>query len=61
MILVLRHVAQEQISPWIRDEEVSDAVFKVMSTIPMEWIGHIERISLPFDIEEFFRRLQQAG
>jgi hypothetical protein len=61
MILVLNRVAQEQLSPWIKDEEVLDAVFRTMATIPMEWIGHAEREGLPFDVEEFFRRLRKAG
>lgn len=61
MIFVLSRVAQEQLSPWIKDEEVSDAVFRTMATIPMEWIGHVDRAGLPFDVEEFFRRLRKAG
>jgi hypothetical protein len=61
MIWVLNQLAQEQLAPWIKDEEVSDAVFRTMATIPMEWIGHAEREGLPFDVEEFFRRLRQDG
>ena len=61
MIRVLNLVAQEQLSPWIKDEEVSDAVFQTMATIPMEWIGHAEREGLPFDVEAFFRRLRESG
>jgi hypothetical protein len=61
MILVLDRVAQEQLSPWLEDEELSDAVFRTMATIPMEWIGHAEREGLPFDVEEFFRRLRRAS
>ena len=58
MIWVLKRFAQEQLAPWVKDEEVSDAVFQTMATIPMEWIGHAEREGLPFDVEEFFRRLR---
>jgi hypothetical protein len=61
MIRVLNEFAQEQLAPWIKDEEVSDAVFRTMATIPMEWIGHTEREGLPFDVEEFFRRLREGG
>jgi len=60
MIQVLNQLAQEQFAPWIKDEEVSDAVFRTMATIPMEWIGHTEREGLPFDVEEFFRRLREG-
>ena len=61
MIWVLNKYAQEQLAPWVRDEEVSDAVFRTMATIPMEWIGQTEREGLPFDVEEFFRRLSEGG
>ena len=54
-------VAHEQLAPWIKDEEVSDAVFRTMATIPMEWIGYTEREGLPFDVDEFFRRLKEGG
>lgn len=60
MIWVLNQLPQEQVAPWVKDEEVSDAVFLTMATIPMEWVGHTEREGLPFDIEEFFRRLREG-
>lgn len=60
MIFGLQRVAPEQLAPWVKDEEVSDAVFRVMGTIPMEWIGHTDREGFPFDIEEFFLRLEQT-
>ena len=59
MIQVLNQFAQEQLAPWVKDEEVSDAVFRTMATIPMEWVGHTEREGLPFDVEEFFSRLRE--
>src|SRR5579859_146246 len=61
MIAVLNHVAPEQMAPWIRDQQVSDVVFRTMASIPMEWIGPAEREGLPFDVEEFFRRLRDGG
>jgi hypothetical protein len=51
--------AQEQLASWVKDEEVSDAVFRIIATIPMEWVGHTEREGLPFDIEQFFSRLRE--
>ena len=59
MIRALNQFAQEQLAPWVKDEEVSDAVFRTMATIPMKWVGHTEREDLPFDVEEFFRRLRE--
>jgi hypothetical protein len=61
MIWVLNQFAQEQLAPWVKDEQVSDVVFQTMATIPMEWIGHAEREGLPFDVEEFFRRLSEGS
>ena len=59
MIWVLNRFAQERLAPWVKGEEVSDAVFRTMATIPMEWIGHTDREGLPFDVEEFFSRLRE--
>jgi hypothetical protein len=61
MISALNLIAQEQLAPWVKDEQVSDAVFRTMATIPMEWFGHTPREVLPFDVEEFFRRLREGG
>ena len=61
MIWVLNRVVQEQLAPWIKDEEVSAAVFEAIATIPMEWLGPTVREGLPFDVEEFFRRLKEGG
>jgi hypothetical protein len=58
MIWMLNQTAQEQLTPWVKDEQVSDAVFQTMATIPMEWVGvGRAREVLPFDVEEFFRRI----
>ncbi|HKR28751.1 MAG TPA: hypothetical protein VJS11_14905 [Acidobacteriaceae bacterium] len=59
MIWALTRYAPEQLATWITDEEISDAVFRTMATIPMEWIGPTDREGLPFDVEEFFRRLRE--
>jgi hypothetical protein len=61
MIRLLNEFKHEQLAPWIKDEEVSDAVFRTMATISIEWIGSTEREGLPFDVEEFFRRLSEGG
>jgi hypothetical protein len=61
MISVLKQFAQEQLAPWVKDGEISDAVFRTMAMTPMEWIGHTEREGLPFDVEGFFRRLREVG
>lgn len=60
MIWMLNKYAQEQLAPWVRDEEVSDVVFRTMAAIPMEWVGHTVREGWPFDVEEFFRRLREG-
>jgi hypothetical protein len=59
MIWLLNEFAQEQLLPWVKDEQVADAVFRTMAIIPMEWIGHTGREGFPFEVEDFFRRLRE--
>lgn len=61
MIWVLNQLCREQLIPWIKDEQVSDTVFRTMATIPMKWIGDTEPEGLPLDVEEFFCRLREGG
>src|SRR5579862_3654166 len=61
MIHVLNRCMQERLAPWVKDEDLSDAVVRTMATIPMEWIGHTDHAGLPFDVEEFFHRLRGCG
>ena len=59
MIWMLTHVAQQQLTPWLRDGKIADPVFRAMASIPMEWVGSEVKQSLPFDVEEFLRRLNE--
>ena len=59
IIWMLTHVAQQQLTPWLRDGKVAGPVFRAMASIPMEWFGSEVRQSLPFDVEEFLRRLNE--
>jgi hypothetical protein len=61
MMWVLDRFAQEQLAPWVKDEQFLDAVFRTMATIPMEWVAQTPREGFPFDIEEFFHRLTEGG
>lgn len=55
MIGMLRHLAPHVMSPLIQDK--LDAVLATASEIPMEWIGGGVREGLPFDFEDFMRRV----
>ncbi len=57
MLSALHRVAREPLAPWMSDEKVADAVFRIMAKIPMEWIGFTPHDGLPFDVDEFFRQL----
>jgi hypothetical protein len=47
-------------APELKDK--LDAVFLAAATIPMEWIGvEIVRQGLPFDLEDFMRRVSAAA
>jgi hypothetical protein len=44
--------------PWMRDGQLDDAVFEVGATFPMEKMRTgIVRDGLPFDVEEFVKRI----
>ena len=60
MILGFIRFAPGLLAPWVKDEQVSDAVFRTMAAIPMEWIGHTEPKGPPYDVEELFRRLREG-
>jgi hypothetical protein len=56
--LLIRH-AQQQLAPRNTEGELDDNVFRAAAEIPMEWIGvGITRRGLPFDVEDFMRRLR---
>jgi len=56
--LLIRH-AQEQLAPWNRAGKLDDNVFRAAAEIQMQWIGvGITRRGLPFDVEDFVRRLR---
>jgi len=57
---VTRH-AQDQVSPWLKEGKPDDVVFRAIAQVPMEWMGiGVERKGLPFDFEEFMRRVREA-
>jgi len=54
----LKQLRPELLAPWIHDGEFDDAVFQVAATFPMEKMrtGAV-REGLPFDVEEFVKRI----
>ncbi len=62
MLGVLTRHAQEQLAPWVKEGKVDDAVFLAIADVPMEWMGvGMERKGLPFDAEDFIRRVREAA
>ena len=61
MLQLIRHLAPEQLVPWMKKGDVDEEVFRVAADIPMQWIGREERHGLPFDVEEFVRRVRGEG
>jgi len=59
VISILTQVAQQQLAPWLREGQVADPVFRTAASIPMKWVGSEQRQGLPFDFEEFLRRLSE--
>lgn len=60
MIAMLQHAGPEIMTPLIQDK--LDAVFLAAAQIPMEWMGvGITRRGLPFDADDFIRRVSEAA
>ncbi|MGA8308922.1 MAG: hypothetical protein WB755_02755 [Terriglobales bacterium] len=59
MITMLQRVAPAAVDPLLQDKP--DAVFRAAAEIPMDWIGvGITSHGLPFDADEFIRRVREA-
>jgi len=54
-------IPENPFAPWIKDGQWHDAVFKVGSKSPMEWIGRWTRKGLPFDVEAFLAELKKEA
>jgi hypothetical protein len=60
MIGILQRAAPAIMEPLINDK--LDAVFLAAAEIPMEWLGvGIVRHGLPFDADDFLRRVREAA
>jgi hypothetical protein len=59
-ISILTLAMPELLKPWTKDGELTETVFKAAAKIPMEWIGENLRHGLPFDVEDFMRRVSEA-
>jgi len=61
MMWVVRHASPEALAPWTKDDRLDDAVFRAIAETPMEWMGvGVPRQGLPFDADDFIRRLREA-
>jgi hypothetical protein len=60
MLGTLTRHAQEQLSPWFKEGNPEDVIFRAIAEVPMEWMGvGITRRGLPFDFEDFMRRVSK--
>jgi hypothetical protein len=56
LIWMMTQFASEQITPFIKDGQPTDSVFRAAAKIPLEWMGvGIVRQGPPFDPDEFLR------
>jgi hypothetical protein len=59
MLALTIKLTPDLLAPWIRDGEPDHAVFEVAATFPMEKMRtSIVRAGLPFDVEEFVKRIE---
>ena len=62
MLGMLIRRAQEQLARWLKEGNPDDAIFRAIAQVPMEWMGMgVVRNGLPFDIEDFIRRVGEAA
>ena len=60
MLSLLTQDAPDGPTLCMKEGQLDLAVFRVVASIPMEWMGvGIVRHGSPFDIDEFFRRLRE--
>jgi hypothetical protein len=59
MLALTTKMRPDLLAPWMRDGQPNDAVFEVAATFPMEKMRTgIVREGLPFDVEEFVKRIE---
>jgi hypothetical protein len=56
---ILKLIQPDVIDPLLHDK--LEAVFRAAAEIPMEWIGAGGRRGLPFDPDDFVRRVREAA
>jgi hypothetical protein len=62
MMWAVQHVSPEALAPWIKENQLADGVFRAIAEVPMEWIGvGSPRQGLPFDVDDFLRRVREAA
>jgi hypothetical protein len=62
MLALTIKMRPDLLAPWIRDGQPDDAVFEVAATFPMEKMRTgIVREGLPFDVEEFVKRIGRGS
>jgi hypothetical protein len=58
MVALLQLIMPMMLDPLIQDKQ--DAVLVTAAEVPMEWLGREERKGLPFDADDFIRRVRAA-
>jgi hypothetical protein len=61
MLRILEMWRGDVLAMWKRSGQFHDAVFRVVATIPMTWIGEGLSQSLPFDVDAFFEELRKEA
>jgi hypothetical protein len=58
MVAMLQMIPESPLAQWTHDGQLDDAVFQVAATIPMEKMrAGVVREGVPFDVEEFVKRI----
>jgi hypothetical protein len=61
-LTMLQHIVPQMFEPWTKDGELADSVFRAAAQVPMEWMAvGVVRRGLPFDPDDFIRRVNEAA
>ena len=59
---VLKMLPDSPLAPWLRDGNLDDTIFQIAATFPMEEMEvGVPRNTLPFDLTEFLKQLDQLA
>jgi len=62
MLQMLELSGEELVTPWKKDGQLHEAIFRVAAVMPLKWIAlGVPWRGLPFDVDAFFAEVQKES